>query len=74
MIVLNVIVKRIEASTCYVGVIDVYFLVLISRLIEAVINALDVINFILYTFCGSLKDINVLLFLLLYRIMLAIPS
>ena len=33
---------------CYVGNIDVYFLVLISQFVGAVNNALHVINLILY--------------------------
>ena len=44
MKVLNFIIKIIEASMCYVGVIDVYYIVLIGRFFGAVNTALHVIN------------------------------
>ena len=59
MKVLDAIEKIIEASMCYVDVIDVYFLVLIGRFFGSVNTALHVINLILYILCGSLKEINV---------------
>ena len=46
MKVLYVIVKIIEHSMCYGGVIDVYFLVFIGLFVGAVNTALRVINFI----------------------------
>ena len=58
---LDVIVKMIEASMCYVGAIYVYFLVVIGRFVGAFNSALYVINLILYIFCGSIKKINVFL-------------
>ena len=59
MKVLDVIVKTIESSMCYVGVIGVYLLVLVGRFIGSVNTSFHVINLILYIFYGYLKDINV---------------
>ena len=50
--------EKIEASMCYVGVIDVYFFVVVGQFVKAVNNSLCVINLILYIFCRSLRDIN----------------
>ena len=58
--VLDVLVKRIESSMCYVCVIDVYIFVLIGQLVGSVHTDLHVINLILYIFYESLKDINLL--------------
>ena len=57
--VIDVIVKIFEASMCYVGVIDVYFLVLIGQSVGSINTALHVINLILYILCGLIKEINV---------------
>ena len=47
----DVIVKIIEASVYYVGVIDVYFLVLVGQFVVAFNTYLHVINLVLYIFC-----------------------
>ena len=46
MKVLYVIVKIIESSVFYIGVIDVYFLILIGRFVGSFNTALHVINLI----------------------------
>ena len=51
--------KIFEAPMCYLGVIEVYILVLGVLFVEAFNTYLHIINLILYILCKSLKEISV---------------